>query len=48
MTNCDRRGMTSVTAEAAIGMIAGFGLDSYVLALDAMRRHLARQEPGHA
>ena len=36
MTNIDKRGYGSVTSEAAIGMIAGFGVDSYILALDAM------------
>src|SRR5581483_400947 len=36
MTNLEKRGRRSVTAESAIGVIAGFGVDSYVLALDAM------------
>jgi 3-dehydroquinate dehydratase-2 len=36
MTNIERRGYGSVTAEAAIGIIAGFGVNSYVLALEAM------------
>ena len=36
MTNIERRGYRSVTAEAAIGMIAGFGVQSYLLAIDAM------------
>jgi 3-dehydroquinate dehydratase-2 len=35
MSNIDKRGLHSVTAEAAHGMIAGFGLRSYFLALDA-------------
>ena len=35
MTNIEKRGYGSVTSEAAIGMIAGFGVDSYVLALEA-------------
>ncbi|MBI1394512.1 MAG: type II 3-dehydroquinate dehydratase [Betaproteobacteria bacterium] len=42
MTNIERRGMHSVTAEAAVGTIAGFGLDSYPLGIDALRAHLAR------
>lgn len=42
ITNIERRGMHSVTAEAAIGYVAGFGLDSYFVALDAMLRHLKR------
>ena len=36
ITNIERRGRRSVTASAAVGTIAGFGVDSYVLALDAM------------
>jgi len=36
MTNIEKRGYGSVTAGAAVGMIAGFGVDSYVLALHAM------------
>ncbi len=40
MTNIEKRGYGSVTAEAAVGMVAGFGVDSYVLALEAMVRRL--------
>lgn len=36
MTNIEKRGYGSVTAEAAVGMIAGFGTNSYLLALEAM------------
>ena len=36
MTNIEKRGYGSITAEAAVGMIAGFGVDSYILALQAM------------
>ena len=36
VTNIEKRGRRSVTADAAVGTIAGFGVDSYVLALDAM------------
>ena len=36
MTNIDRRGIRSLTAETARGMITGFGTRSYLLALDAM------------
>ena len=36
MTNIEKRGYGSITAEAAVGMIAGFGVDSYLLALQAM------------
>ena len=42
ITNIEKRGYGSVTSEAAIGMIAGFGVDSYVLALDAMVSHLKK------
>ena len=41
MTNIEKRGYGSVTAEAAIGVIAGFGVDSYLLALEAMVARLA-------
>jgi 3-dehydroquinate dehydratase II len=40
MTNIEKRGYGSVTAEAAVGVIAGFGVDSYLLALDAMMSRL--------
>ncbi len=36
MTNLERRGMASVTASEADGMITGLGIKSYVLALQAM------------
>ena len=36
MTNIEKRGFSSITAEAAIGVIAGFGADSYLLALEAL------------
>jgi len=36
MTNIEKRGFGSITSEAAVGMIAGFGVDSYLLALEAM------------
>lgn len=41
MTNIEKRGYGSVTSEAAVGMIAGFGVDSYVLALEAMVARLS-------
>ena len=44
MTNIDKRGYGSVTTEAAIGMIAGFGVDSYILALQAMVSRLRNAE----
>lgn len=36
MTNIDKRGLRSLLAEAAVGMVAGFGVRSYVLGLEAM------------
>ena len=36
LTNIDQRGMKSLTAETARGMITGFGPHSYILGLDAM------------
>jgi 3-dehydroquinate dehydratase-2 len=42
MTNIEKRGYGSVTSEAAVGMIAGFGVDSYLLALDAMVARLRK------
>ena len=42
MTNIEKRGRRSLTAEAAIGIIAGFGVDSYLLALEAMVARQAR------
>ncbi len=44
ITNIEKRGYGSITSEAAIGMIAGFGVDSYVLALDAMVSRLRREK----
>ena len=41
VTNIEKRGRRSVTAEAAIGIVAGFGVASYVLALEAMVARLA-------
>jgi 3-dehydroquinate dehydratase II len=43
MTNIEKRGYGSVTAEAAVGTIAGFGVDSYVLALEAMVARLRQR-----
>ena len=46
MTNIEKRGIRSILAETAIGMIAGFGVQSYLLGLEAMLRHLrTRREP---
>ena len=45
MTNIERRGIHSILAETAVGAIAGFGVQSYVLGLEAM---LARLKRGRA
>ena len=41
VTNIEKRGIRSALAGAALGTIAGFGLDGYRLALEAMAAHLA-------
>ena len=49
MTNIEKRGYGSITAEAAVGMIAGLGVDSYRLALEAIVARLSaasRANPG--
>ena len=43
MTNIEKRGIHSILVETAVGMIAGFGVRSYLLGLDAMLGHLAAQ-----
>ena len=46
MTNIDRRGIRSILAETGVGIIAGFGVQSYVLGLQAMLEHLrGRRKP---
>jgi 3-dehydroquinate dehydratase len=42
MTDLERRGMHSVTAEAADGMITGLGTDSYLHGLRALVRLIAK------
>jgi 3-dehydroquinate dehydratase-2 len=42
MTNIEKRGRRSVTADAAVGVIAGFGIDSYLMSLDVMVARNAR------
>ena len=44
VTNIEKRGYGSVTAAAAVAVIAGFGVDSYVLALQAMVSRLRGPE----
>lgn len=43
ITNVEARGIRPVTSGEANGVIAGFGIDSYILALDAIKRILARK-----
>lgn len=40
MTNIEKRGIHSILAEAGVGMVAGFGVRSYVLGLEALLGHL--------
>ena len=42
VTNLDKRGIRSATAEVAVGVISGFGTESYVLGLDAMLNRLGQ------
>ena len=48
ITNIDKRGFRSVLAETAVGMIAGFGMHSYQLGLEAMLAHLKARRPAKA
>jgi 3-dehydroquinate dehydratase-2 len=43
ITNIEKRGIHSLLAETAVGLIAGFGINSYFLGLDAMLEHLSKQ-----
>ncbi|MGA7808599.1 type II 3-dehydroquinate dehydratase [Bradyrhizobium sp.] len=43
MSNIDKRGLHSVTAEAAHGLIAGFGIRSYLHGLDALADLIAER-----
>jgi 3-dehydroquinate dehydratase II len=40
ITNIEKRHLRSILAEKAVGAVFGFGVDSYLLGLDAMLRHL--------
>ena len=40
MSNIEKRGLHSILAEAGVGMVAGFGVRSYVLGLEALLGHL--------
>ena len=48
ISNIEKRGIRSALASAALGTIAGFGLDSYRLALDAMAERLGAPDPGES
>jgi len=40
MTNIEKRGLRSILAETAVGLVAGFGVQSYVLGLEGLLAHL--------
>jgi len=44
MSNIDKRGLHSVTAETACGVIAGFGLNSCFMGLDALLALIGHDE----
>ncbi len=46
MSNIDKRGLKSVTAETARGIITGFGLRSYLMGLDALVALIEDDKPG--
>lgn len=48
MSNIDKRGLKSVTSETARGVIAGFGLRSYLMGLDALLALIGDEKPGNA
>jgi 3-dehydroquinate dehydratase-2 len=43
MSNIEKRGIRTLLAETAVGMVAGFGVRSYILGLEAMLGHLESQ-----
>ena len=48
ITNIEKRGFRSVLAEAAVGMVAGFGVQSYILGIEAMLKHLKARRRGRS
>ena len=48
MTNIEKRGLRSILAETGVGLIAGFGVQSYLLGLEAMLEHLKRLGGGRS
>ena len=47
MTNLDKRGLRSVIAEVAVGVISGFGVEAYILGLNAMLEPLREKAELH-
>src|SRR5260221_6333426 len=47
MTNLDKRGLRSVIAEVAVGVISGFGVEAYILGLNAMLKPLREKAESH-
>ena len=45
MSNIEKRGIHSILAETGVGMVAGFGVRSYILGLEAMLGHLQAAPP---
>ena len=43
MTNVEKRGIHSILAETAVGLVAGFGIRSYFLGIEALLGHLGAQ-----
>ena len=43
MTNIDKSKIPSITSEAAEGVVMGFGIDSYFIALEAILRLLSKK-----
>lgn len=43
LTNIDQRNIPSALSAAAIGVVHGFGINSYFVALEAMLRHLKHE-----
>lgn len=48
ITNIETRGLHSILAEKALGYAAGFGVDSYIVGLDALVRLLDRRSAAAA
>jgi len=47
LSNIDRRDIRSALSSAAVGVVHGFGIDSYFIALEAMLRHLKHEQFQH-